>query len=73
MKRNDIKELHQLKVEELNKKLAELKQQLIKAQMDLSVNKLSDPRMVSKIKDDMARIKTVIRSKELVSSKQESK
>ena len=64
MKRNDIKELHQLSVEELNKKLASISADIVKAQMDLEVNRLADMRTVSKLKDDVARIKTVIKMKE---------
>lgn len=64
MKRKDIKDLHQLSIEELNKKLVDLSVEINKNRMDLQVNRLADTRAVSKLKDDVARIKTVIKIKE---------
>lgn len=73
MKRKDIKELHQLTKSELEKKLADYLAQLNKLQMDLSVHKLADTRSVSKLKDDIARVKTVIKIKELTNDQKEDK
>jgi ribosomal protein L29 len=66
MKRNDIKNLHQLEVSELNKKLIELTLVLAKSKLEKKAGKLANPRMVSNLSDDIARIKTILTMKQMV-------
>jgi large subunit ribosomal protein L29 len=65
MKRNDIKALATKSLSELNKQLSEVVTELSKARLEKKAGKLSNPRTVSILGDDVARIKTVIREKEL--------
>ena len=58
---------HEQTVAELNKALGETEASLLEAQVKRHSNQLSDTRMVSKLTDTIARIKTVIREKELAS------
>lgn len=69
MKRNDITALHGKTIAELEQQLGELVANLAKAQLELPVGKLSDTRMPGKIKDDIARIKTVIHEKKIKETK----
>ena len=78
MKRNDIKALHEKTLAELNKQLEELQLQVAKAKLELTAGKLEDTRSIGKLRDDVARIKTVLREQELlaankVKKEQESK
>ncbi len=65
MKSKDKKALHQMTVADLTKKLAELELSFAKAQMEKRVGKLADLRTGSKLADDIARVKTVIKVKEM--------
>ena len=65
MKRNDIKSLHDLSVAELNKKLIEMTTALVKARLEKRVGKVANPKMVSNLADDVARVKTILREKEM--------
>lgn len=64
MKRNDITALHGKTVEELVALLAEKKEALLKARMELAQNKLKNVRLLSTLRDDIARVETVRRQKE---------
>ena len=57
------KELKNLSVEELNKKLGELKKDLFMLRMQLATNQLDNPMQISAVKKDIARVKTIIREK----------
>ena len=61
MKAKDIKNLS---VEELEKKLNELKKDLFMLRMQLATNQLDNPMQISAVKKDIARVKTIIREKE---------
>jgi ribosomal protein L29 len=65
MKRNDIKKLHQLEVSELHKMLKELTVTLAKARLEKKAGKLANPRIVSNLSDDVARIKTELSMKQV--------
>jgi ribosomal protein L29 len=65
MKRNDIKKLHELEVPELNKKLTELTLVLAKSRLEKKAGKLANPRSVSNLSDDIARIKTLLTIKRM--------
>ena len=58
------KELKNLSVEELNKKLDELKKDLLMLRMQQATNQLDNPMRLAAVKKDIARIKTIIREKE---------
>ena len=58
------KELKNLSVEELTRKLDELKKDLFMLRMQHATNQLDNPLKIAETKRDIARIKTVIREKE---------
>ena len=58
------KELKNLSVEDLNKKLNELKKDLFMLRMQHATNQLDNPLQLANVKKDIARIKTIIREKE---------
>ena len=58
------KELKNLSVEELDKKLDELKKDLFMLRMQHATNQLDNPMRLAAVKKDIARIKTIIREKE---------
>ena len=58
------KEIKSLSVEELNKKLEELKKDLFMLRMQHATNQLDNPMRLNAVKKDIARIKTIIREKE---------
>lgn len=65
MKRKDIKALHEMDIASLNEKLVALTMQYAKAKLEKKVGKLSNRRLVSTLSDDVARVKTVLHSKEM--------
>ena len=64
MKAKEIKEVRGLSVEDLNKKLNELKKDLFMLRMQHATNQLDNPMQINAVKKDIARIKTIIREKE---------
>lgn len=64
MKSNDIKALHDKTIEELNAQLKDLQMLLAKSRLEKAAGKLKNTH-VAMIADDVARIKTVLRNKEL--------
>ena len=58
------KELKNLSVEELTRKLDELKKDLFMLRMQHATNQLDNPMRLNAVKKDIARIKTIIREKE---------
>ena len=58
------KELKNLSVEELTKKLEELKTDLFMLRMQHATNQLDNPMQLATVKKDIARVKTIIREKE---------
>lgn len=61
MKANEIKDMT---VDELNSKLAELKQELFNLHFQHAVNQLENPKRLQAVKKDIARVKTFIRKQE---------
>ena len=57
------KELTNLSVEELTKKLDELKKDLFMLRMQHATNQLDNPMQIAATKKDIARVKTIIREK----------
>ena len=60
-----ISEVRDRSVTDLNKKLAELKDELFNLRFQHAVNQLEDPMRLKVVKKDIARIKTVLREIEL--------
>ena len=58
-------ELKKLSVEELQKKLADLKEELFNLRFQLAINQLENPMRISAVKKDIARVSTVLRQLEL--------
>ena len=58
------KELKNLNVEELTKKLNELKKDLFMLRMQHATNQLDNPMQIAAVKKNIARVKTIIREKE---------
>ncbi len=75
MKKNDIKELRTLSVEELTKKEEGLREELFNLQMQCGASALENPKRVKNVKKDVARIRTIIteiKNRELSSSPSEA-
>ena len=64
MKAKEIKEIRSLSVEDLEKKLQDLKKDLFMLRMQHATNQLDNPMRIAAVKKDIARIKTIIREKE---------
>ena len=62
MKANEIRNLS---VDELNSKLADLKKDLFMLRMQHATNHLDNPIKISNVRRDIARVKTVLREKQL--------
>ena len=58
------KELKNLSVADLQKKLDDLKKDLFMLRMQHATNQLDNPMQIASVKKDIARIKTIIREKE---------
>ena len=62
MKINKIREMSS---EDLKKEIDELKTELFKLRFSLATNGLENPMKIKEVKKDIARIKTVLRQREL--------
>lgn len=62
MKANEIREKSQL---ELQKELSELKSELFKLRFQHATNQLDNPMKLKDVKRDIARVKTVMREREV--------
>ena len=62
MKINKIREMSS---PELEKEIGELKSELFKLRFSLATNGLDNPMRIKQVKKDIARIKTVLRQREL--------
>ena len=61
-------EIRDIPSNELNQKLDELKAELFNLRFQLAVNQLENPMRIKAVKKDIARIKTVLRERELQES-----
>lgn len=66
MKKNDLKELLGLSIVELEKKSKELIKQIEELTFDKNMKKLKDVKSITKKKQDLARVLTVKRQKEML-------
>ena len=62
MKANEIRELS---AEELNAKLGHLKKDLFNLRLQHAINQLDNPNKTAEVKRDIAKVKTIIREREL--------
>ena len=63
MKSNQMNEYKNLSVEDLNKELKGLKNELFKLRFQHALNGLSNPKKISQVKKNIARINTAITTK----------
>ncbi|HON41524.1 MAG: 50S ribosomal protein L29 [Firmicutes bacterium ADurb.BinA052] len=59
------KELKKMSPEELDRRLVGLKEELFNLRFQLATNQLENPHRITDVKHDIARVKTVIREREL--------
>ena len=60
-----ISKINEMSSPELEKELAELKTELFKLRFSLATNGLENPMKIKEVKKDIARIKTVLKQREL--------
>ncbi len=60
-------EIRQKSVDELNKDLVALKEELFKLRFQHATNQLENPLKLKSVKRDIARVKTILRERELKS------
>ena len=65
MKAKEIKEIRGWSVEDLNEKLMDLKKDLFMLRMQHATNQLDNPLQIAAVKKEIARVKTILREKEL--------
>lgn len=58
-------EIREMSVEELELKLADLKEELFNLRFQLAVNQLENSSRISAVKKDIARVSTILRMREL--------
>ena len=59
------KEIRENTLPELNEQLAKLKEELFNLRFQLAINQLENPTRIAAVKKDIARVKTIIREKEI--------
>ncbi len=64
----DVKEIREKSVSELNDMLKDLKEDLFKLRFRHAVNQLENPMRLKAVKKDIAKVKTVIKERELADS-----
>lgn len=64
-----VKEIRELSEVELDKKIAELRQEMFNLRFQLAVNQLDNPMRIKAVKKEIAIIKTVQRERELAATK----
>ena len=60
-----IKEVRQLSEVELNNRLTELKAELFNLRFQLATGQLDNPLRIKAVRKDIARVKTIVREREL--------
>jgi large subunit ribosomal protein L29 len=58
-------ELREKSIAELNEELADLKEELFKLRFQHAINQLENPLKLQSVKRDIARVKTILREREL--------
>lgn len=65
MKRDDKAEIRKKTISELNEELVALKEELFKLRFQHATNQLENPQKLVSVRRDIARVKTIIREREL--------
>ena len=66
MKHKDkMNEFNKLTTEELNKKIVESKEELLKLRMKQATASLENPARIKELRKDVARMKTILRQREI--------
>lgn len=65
----NAKEIRENSIAELNDKLADLKDELYKLRFQHAINQLDNPKRITAVKKDIARVKTIIREAEIKDGK----
>ena len=66
MKRNDkMKEFQKLTTEEINKRIAEAKEELLKLRMKQATGSLEKTDRINELRKDVARLKTILASRKI--------
>ncbi len=65
MKANDLTKLRELSDTELNKKLADLKEELFHLRFQHAINQLDNPMRLKAVRKEIAIVKTIMREREL--------
>lgn len=65
VKQMKAKEIREKTVSELNQSLVELKTELFNLRFQLATGELDNPLRINKVKKDIARVKTILREREL--------
>ncbi len=60
-----IQEIRDLSVQELETKIKDLKEELFNLRFQNATNQLDNPMRIASVKKDIARVKTVLKEKEL--------
>lgn len=58
-----ISEMREMSIEDINKKIVELKNELFEMRMKQATGSLEKPHMINKLRKDVARLKTVLTEK----------
>ena len=58
-----ISEIREMSIEDINKKIVELKNELFEMRMKQATGRLEKPHMINKLRKDVARLKTVLTEK----------
>ncbi|GIW48920.1 MAG: 50S ribosomal protein L29 [Caloramator sp.] len=66
MKANELKALRESNLQELNKKVMDLKAELFNLRFQLATGQLENPMRIREVKKSIAQLKTIIREKEIV-------
>ena len=66
-----VKEFRDLSPEELDQKLASLKEELFNLRFQLATGQLENPMVIKECKRDIARTKTILRERELKAANQQ--
>ena len=66
-------EIRKLATEDLNKKLEEIKRELFNLKFSAATGNLEKPHRIKELRHEVAKIKTVIRERELNEGKEEAK
>lgn len=67
------KELRELSTEELKAKEAQLKEELFNLRFQLATNNLTNTARIRQVRHDIARVKTILRERELQEQKAKAK